>query len=168
MTIFIPQSAFRCFPCRNPAIVGNQQTKWGKKLHEFNSLSTASDLLVNAGDSLWHWKDGQMETQAITAETARERDLILAGRRGDELAMETLLHRYHSLLFQAAFRILRNTQDAEDSLQDALVSAYCNLEHFEGRSQLSRGGIASGAFSSGPLQSLWLARWRCCACVRPV
>lgn len=62
-----------------------------------------------------------METQAITPETARERDLILAGRRGDELAMETLFHRYHSLLFQAAFRILRNTQDAEDSLQGACV-----------------------------------------------
>ena len=78
-----------------------------------------------------------METQAITAETARERDLILAGRRGDELAMETLFHRYHSLLFQAAFRILGNTQDAEDSLQDAVVSAYCNLERFESRSQFS-------------------------------
>ena len=51
--------------------------------------------------------------------------------------METLFHRYHSLLFQAAFRILGNTQDAEDSLQDAFVSAYCNLERFEGRSQFS-------------------------------
>lgn len=81
-----------------------------------------------------------MGTQAIAAETIGpldERRLILAGRRGDELAMETLFHRYHSLLFQAAFRILRNTQDAEDSLQDAFVSAYCNLERFEGRAQFS-------------------------------
>lgn len=79
-------------------------------------------------------------TEATTAgapEKLDERHLILAGRRGDEQALEALFHRYHSLLFQAAFRILRNTQDAEDSLQDAFVSAYCNLEHFERRAQFS-------------------------------
>ena len=78
--------------------------------------------------------------EAITARAPEKLDechLILAGRRGDEQALEVLFHRYHGLLFQAAFRILRNTQDAEDSLQDALVSAYCNLERFEGRSQFS-------------------------------
>ena len=81
-----------------------------------------------------------MVTQAITPATAEkldEHDLILAGRRGNEPATEALFQPYHGLLSQAAFRILRNTPDAEDSLQDVFVSAYCNLERFEGRSQLS-------------------------------
>lgn len=81
-----------------------------------------------------------MATQAMRAGTPEKLDechLILAGRRGDERALEALFHRYHNLLFQAAFRILRNTQDAEDSLQDALVSACCSFERFEGRSQFS-------------------------------
>lgn len=81
-----------------------------------------------------------MRTQAnepATTEKLDEHHLILAGKRGDEQALEALFHRHHTLLFQSAFRILRNTQDAEDSLQDAFVSAYCNLERFEGRSQLS-------------------------------
>lgn len=81
-----------------------------------------------------------MGTQAIAAETIEpldERDLILSGRRGGKRALEAVFRRYGSLLFQAAFRILRNTHDAEDSVQDALVSAYCSLEHFEGRSQFS-------------------------------
>jgi RNA polymerase sigma-70 factor, ECF subfamily len=74
-----------------------------------------------------------------TAATAKltEPELILAGRRGDERATEALFRRYQALLFQTAFRILRNKQDAEDSLQDALLSAHRNLKRFEGRSQFS-------------------------------
>ncbi|MBA0088484.1 MAG: sigma-70 family RNA polymerase sigma factor [Acidobacteria bacterium Pan2503] len=63
--------------------------------------------------------------------------MILAGRRGDERATEALFRRDHGLLFQTAFRILGNKQDAEDSLQDALLSAHRNLKSFEGRSQFS-------------------------------
>ena len=81
-----------------------------------------------------------MARQAIaTAATGnlKEPELILAGRRGDEHATEALFRCYHGLLFQTAFRILRNKQDAEDSLQDALLSAHRNLKSFEGRSQFS-------------------------------
>jgi RNA polymerase sigma-70 factor (ECF subfamily) len=40
-------------------------------------------------------------------------------------------------LFQTALRVLGNTEDAEDALQDGLLSAYRNLKRFEGRSQFS-------------------------------
>jgi len=36
-----------------------------------------------------------------------------------------------------AFRILRNKEDAEDAVQDALLSAYVHLRRFEGRSAIS-------------------------------
>jgi len=81
-----------------------------------------------------------MARQAITTGATgklNEPELIRAGRRGDERATEALLSRYHGQLFQTAFRILRNKQDAEDSLQDALLSAHRNLKSFEGRSQFS-------------------------------
>ena len=63
--------------------------------------------------------------------------LIRAGRRGDHQAVETLFRRYQRRLFQIAMRVLGNAADAEDVLQDAMLSAYRALSHFEGRSQFS-------------------------------
>jgi RNA polymerase sigma-70 factor (ECF subfamily) len=45
------------------------------------------------------------------------------------------LHR--GRLFHCAFSVLRNREDAEDALQDGLLSAYGNLKSFEGRSRFS-------------------------------
>ena len=61
-----------------------------------------------------------MATQAITAATAgelNERQLIVAGQRGDRHATEALFRRYHGPLFRTALRVLGNTEDAEDALQ---------------------------------------------------
>ena len=66
-----------------------------------------------------------------------ENKLIRAGQRGDQQAVETLFRRYQRPLFQTALRVLGNTEDAEDALQDGLLSAYRNLKRFEGRSQFS-------------------------------
>jgi RNA polymerase sigma-70 factor (ECF subfamily) len=63
--------------------------------------------------------------------------LIRAGRRGDHQAVETLFRRYQRRLFQTAMRVLGNAADAEDVLQDAMLSAYRALARFEGRSQFS-------------------------------
>jgi len=63
--------------------------------------------------------------------------LIRAGRRGDHQAVETLFRRYQRRLFQTAMRVLGNAADAEDVLQDAMLSAYRALANFEGRSQFS-------------------------------
>lgn len=45
--------------------------------------------------------------------------------------------RYSPMLFRIALRRLRNVEDAEDAVQDALVSAYKHIGSFEGRAQLS-------------------------------
>src|ERR1700739_1011862 len=83
-----------------------------------------------------------MATQAaVTVGTQftqfNEEKLIRAGQRGDSQAVETLFPRYHRPLFQTALRVLGNTEDAEDALQDGYLSAYRNLKRFEGRSQFS-------------------------------
>ena len=51
--------------------------------------------------------------------------------------MEDLFRRYQRPLFQTALRVLGNAEDAEDALQDGMLSAYRNLKRFEGRSQFS-------------------------------
>jgi RNA polymerase sigma-70 factor, ECF subfamily len=50
---------------------------------------------------------------------------------------EGVVSRYSPVLFRVALRRLRNVEDAEDAVQDALLSAYKYLGQFEGRSQLS-------------------------------
>src|SRR2546426_12071897 len=78
-----------------------------------------------------------MATQAAVAIQPNEEKLIRAGQRGDEQAVEALFRRYQRPLFQTALRVLGNTEDAEDALQDGLLSAYRNLRRFEGRAQVS-------------------------------
>jgi RNA polymerase sigma-70 factor (ECF subfamily) len=78
-----------------------------------------------------------MATQVTVGIQGSEENLIRAGKRGDHQAVETLFRRYQRPLFQTALRVLGNTEDAEDALQDGLLSAYRNLRRFEGRSQFS-------------------------------
>ncbi len=53
------------------------------------------------------------------------------------LQSKPLFRRYQRQLFQTALRVLGNAEDAEDALQDGLLSAHRNLKRFEGRSQFS-------------------------------
>ncbi len=70
-------------------------------------------------------------------DAVQRRQLIRAGQKGDQQAVDVLFERYHRPLFQTALRVLGNAEDAEDALQDGLLSAYRNLKRFEGRSQFS-------------------------------
>lgn len=76
-------------------------------------------------------------TQIASLPPVSEEKLIRAGQRGDKEALETLFRRYHRPLFQTALRVLGNSEEAEDALQDGFLSAYRNLKRFEGRSQFS-------------------------------
>jgi RNA polymerase sigma-70 factor, ECF subfamily len=51
--------------------------------------------------------------------------------------LEGVVSRYSPVLFRVALRRLRNIEDAEDAVQDALLSAHKHIGQFEGRSQLS-------------------------------
>ena len=57
------------------------------------------------------------------------------GERAQEL--DTVVSRYLPMFHRRAFRFLRNTTDAEDAVQDALLSACKHLGQFRGRAQLS-------------------------------
>lgn len=56
---------------------------------------------------------------------------------GDYDALSTLFARHRERLYRSAFLLLRNKEDAEDALQEGLLSAYLNLRSFEGRARFS-------------------------------
>jgi RNA polymerase sigma-70 factor, ECF subfamily len=78
-----------------------------------------------------------MATQVVFSKQTSEESLIRAGQRGEAQALNTLFHRHHKLLYHSALGVMGNPEDAEDALQDGLLSAFRSLKSFEGRSQFS-------------------------------
>lgn len=74
---------------------------------------------------------------AFTPKNPPERDLIQGALNGDSEALEDLFGRYRTRMYRVAVRLLRSKEDAEDAVQDALLSAYRNLAAFQGRSLFS-------------------------------
>ena len=56
---------------------------------------------------------------------------------GNPNDLEGVVSRYFPVLYRVALRRLRNIEDAEDAVQDALLSAHKCIGQFQGRSQLS-------------------------------
>jgi RNA polymerase sigma-70 factor, ECF subfamily len=66
-----------------------------------------------------------------------EAGLLVALRRGEEWAFETMIRTYGGRLHAVARRICSNDEDARDVLQSAYLSAFRSLADFEGNCQLS-------------------------------
>lgn len=78
-----------------------------------------------------------MAAQVAASKHISEDKLIRASQRGDVQALNTLFRRHHKSLFHSALGVIGNHEDAEDALQDGLLSAFRGLRSFEGRSQFS-------------------------------
>jgi RNA polymerase sigma-70 factor, ECF subfamily len=61
--------------------------------------------------------------------------LVHAAKAGDMSAFEQLVQRYERNVFRIANHITRNTEDAEDVVQEAFLKAYQNLERFQENSK---------------------------------
>ena len=64
-------------------------------------------------------------------------ELIQLTRCGSAEAFEELVSRHRSTCLRVAAAILRNSDDAEEAVQDALLKAYNHLGSFEQKSQFS-------------------------------
>jgi len=73
-------------------------------------------------------------TQAIHA--AADLDLLASLRRGEASALDTLATRHGPMIYRLAFGITRNQGDAEEVLQDVLLTLARRSASFEGRSAL--------------------------------
>ena len=78
-----------------------------------------------------------MANQVVFNSKISEGRLIRAGQRGDAQALNTLFRCHRRSLYHSALGIMGNPEDAEDALQDGLLSAFCGLGRFEGRSRFS-------------------------------
>jgi len=74
---------------------------------------------------------------AIRQTIVDEAKLVREAIAGNHDALDMLFAQHSRALFQTALRLLGNAEDAEDALQEAMLSAYRNLPRFEGRSQFS-------------------------------
>lgn len=63
-----------------------------------------------------------------------EYDLILKASKNNINAFEELISPYTNQLFNFAFRMLKNREDAEDALQETYLKVYKSLNSFEGNS----------------------------------
>jgi RNA polymerase sigma-70 factor, ECF subfamily len=57
--------------------------------------------------------------------------LAVRGRRGDAAAFESLVQRYHRVLFNVALRMLGNRDEAADATQETFLKAYEHLESYD-------------------------------------
>lgn len=76
---------------------------------------------------------------ATSGKVSASDEIATAGRAlsGDADALSVLFAKGRTKLYHVAFSVLRNREDAEDVVQDALLSAYLNLQAFEGRARFS-------------------------------
>ena len=75
--------------------------------------------------------------QAIDAYIGREQHLDTLTPEKETRELQDVFSRYLPLLYRTAYRYLGNTADAEDAVQDALLSAYKHLDQFRGQAQMS-------------------------------
>ena len=69
------------------------------------------------------------------AEDSRwQRTLVDRARAGDQVSFEILVHRHEDVAYRVALRMTGSAQDAQDVVQDALLSAWQNLASFHGDS----------------------------------
>src|ERR1700721_1659310 len=106
-------------------------------VHGCRPLVRSSTARTSMRASFFEARGSTMRTQFASKTQMSEESLIRAGQQGDPQALNTLFHRHQRTLFHSALGIMGNPQDAEDALQDGLLSAFRNLKSFEGRSQFS-------------------------------
>jgi RNA polymerase sigma-70 factor (ECF subfamily) len=64
-------------------------------------------------------------------------ELVKALRSGDYQAFDSLIGKHSGRMFQTAYGLIGNKQDAEEVVQDALVRIYRHIDQFRGDSSFS-------------------------------
>jgi RNA polymerase sigma-70 factor (ECF subfamily) len=72
--------------------------------------------------------------QPETAHISEDSFLVERSRGGDSAAMERLITKYHSRVYNAILRICTNADDAAELTQETFVKVIENIGDFEGRS----------------------------------
>ncbi len=66
-----------------------------------------------------------------------DEELVESARSGSKTTFVELWRRHSSTVFRAAFRIVKNREDAEDLAQETFLKAFAHLQSFNGASKFS-------------------------------
>lgn len=66
-----------------------------------------------------------------TINTLEEKEIIILAQNGDDAAFSILVERYQRAVFNLCYRMLYNSQDAEDAAQEVFIKAYRALRSFD-------------------------------------
>ncbi|MDO9027277.1 MAG: sigma-70 family RNA polymerase sigma factor [Candidatus Roizmanbacteria bacterium] len=66
-----------------------------------------------------------------------ELGLIQKARTGDERAFTELVRRYEDMVYSFSYKVCRNKEKAEQTLQDTFINVYKNISSFRGDSKFS-------------------------------
>jgi RNA polymerase sigma-70 factor, ECF subfamily len=69
--------------------------------------------------------------------TVSDDELVARARTGDVAAFEELVGRHEEKIYRLAMRFTRNETDAAEILQETFLSAWRNLDGFQGKSQFA-------------------------------
>lgn len=75
-----------------------------------------------------------MNLSAGDFELLKDEELVHQAREGERRALEILLKRYQAFIYNVAWKMVANPQDAEDVMQEVIIKVITNLSRFEGRS----------------------------------
>lgn len=63
----------------------------------------------------------------------REHGLVSAAQAGCRIAFDELFHLYSRRIYRTIFAITKNSEDAEDAMQESFLRAFLAISRFEGR-----------------------------------
>ena len=62
------------------------------------------------------------------------KDLVARCREGDQRAQMEIYERYYKAMYNTALRIVKDTAEAEDVMQEAFLNAFAKIDSFNGTS----------------------------------
>jgi RNA polymerase sigma-70 factor (ECF subfamily) len=81
--------------------------------------------------------EGRAGTPGAGVQGLDDAALVAAAQRGDDGALEALLHRHHDRLHAVCRRMTGNRADADDATQEALIAIVRGLPRFSGGSRFA-------------------------------
>jgi len=66
-----------------------------------------------------------------------ESEFIRRAKAGDRNAFDQLMRMHHTTIFNFAFKVCRNREKAEETLQDTLITVFTKLRQFDGHAKFT-------------------------------
>ena len=103
-------------------------------------MNTSTDRYMNPKDETGRVSPAPVHTPHVQIDTrtdAEESELVEGLRRGDQYCHEQLVRQYTGMMLAVARRLLRNEDDARDTVQEAFINVFQALPRFRQEAKLS-------------------------------